>query len=287
MAIKVESGFAYGEEYPVSTLQRIEVDILRAFVGFCEQHGLRYYLVGGTLIGAVRHQGFVPWDDDMDVAMPRKDFERFRQLTADGRLGEYEIRSIIHTPQLHARPFDRIVDTRYITKTKLADQPLLPPWLDVHALDGLPTDPLENDAHWNAANRLKKGSKISRTPLKTVKNPIKRCVKAVWYLPIYLRGPVYYAQKLNELAQTYDFDESEYIAAYVAGYGRKERMPRYYFTDGECSLWFEGIRCSVPPHYDLVLKHMYGNYLQLPPTDGRTTHIKKVWSVIRPEKEEK
>ncbi len=287
MALKIESGFVYCDEHPVSTLQLIEVDILRQFVNFCEEHGLRYYLVGGTLIGAVRHQGFVPWDDDMDVAMPRKDFERFRELTADGRLGDYKIRSIIHTPALHARPFDRIVDERYMTRTKVVDQPLLPPWLDVHALDGLPTDPIKNNAHWNAANKLKGASKIARTPLKATKNPIKRIFKAVWCLPIYLRGPIYYAKKLNELAATYDFDESEYIAAFVAGYGRKERMHRYYFTDGEKKLWFEGILCSVPPHYDLVLKHMYGNYLQLPGAAGRTAHIKKVWSVIRPGKEEK
>ncbi len=121
-----ESSFIIKDELPVSAIHDIEVEILRTFVEFCDKHSLRYFLAGGTLIGAVRHQGFVPWDDDMDISMPRKDFERFRELTMDGKLGRYEIRSIIHTPELHARPFDRLVDTRYMTKVNV-DQPFIPP----------------------------------------------------------------------------------------------------------------------------------------------------------------
>lgn len=282
---RIESDFIIKEELPVSTIHDIEIDILRTFVEFCDKHGLRYFLAGGTLIGAVRHQGFIPWDDDMDVSMPRKDFERFRELTKDGKLGDYQIRSYIHTPELHPRPFDRLVDTRYIAKVNV-DQKFIPPWLDIHALDGLPLDPIENSGHWDDVNVLKRGSKISRSPLNIrKKGAIKRVIKAFLKCKNHLRDPIYYADQLNVLAKTYDFDTSEYIASFMAGYGRKERMPRYYFTDGEKKLYFEGILCSVPPHYNLVLKHMYGNYLKLPPVSKRVTHIQRLWEIVP--KEEK
>ena len=282
-----ESNFIIKEELPVSMIHSIEVDILRTFVAFCEEHGLRYFLAGGTLIGAVRHQGFVPWDDDMDVSMPRKDFERFRELTMDGKLGDYEIRSLIHTPELHARPFDRLVDTRYMAKVKV-DQPFIPPWLDIHALDGLPTDAMENNRHWDAVGVLKRGSKISRSAVRPFKKGgIKRTVQALVHIRTRLKGPLFYAQEIHKLAKKYDFDESEYVASFMAGYGRKERMPRYYFTDGEKKLPFEGIMCSVPPHYNLVLKHMYNNYLQVPPVSARVTHVERLWEVVRKEDEVK
>ncbi|MBE6776527.1 MAG: LicD family protein [Ruminococcaceae bacterium] len=278
----IEKDFIIKEELPITAIQDIEIDILRTFVDFCDKHNLRYFLAGGTLIGAVRHQGFIPWDDDMDVSMPRKDFERFRELTKDGKLGNYDIRSYIHTPELHTRPFDRLVDTRYMAKVNVkAEQPFIPPWLDIHALDGLPADPVENSKYWDAVNILKRGSKISRTPLHPFKKGgIMRVLRAIKNYKIHMNGYIYYARKLNEFGATYNFDTSEYIASVMAGYGRKERMPSYYFTDGEKKLYFEGILCSVPPHYNLVLKHMYNNFLQLPPVSERATHIERLWEVV-------
>ncbi|MBQ8606273.1 MAG: LicD family protein [Clostridia bacterium] len=279
---RIGNDFIIKEELPVTAIQDIEIEILRAFVDFCNEHNLRYFLAGGTLIGAVRHQGFIPWDDDMDVSMPRKDFERFRELTKDGKLGDYQLRSYIHTPELHARPFDRLVDTRYVAKVEVkGEQPFMSPWLDIHALDGLPADPVENSRHWDAVNVLKRGSKISRTPVRPLKKGgLIRLLKAIKHYRIHMNGSIHYAGELNKLGMTYDFDTSEYIAAFMAGYGRKERMPRYYFTDGEKKLYFEGILCSVPPHYNLVLKHMYNNYLQLPPVSKRATHIARLWEVV-------
>lgn len=278
MRYRIESDFQIESEISVNDVKKIEINILHTFVKFCDEHDLKYFLAGGTLIGAVRHQGFVPWDDDIDVSMPRPDFEKFRALTADGKLGQYEIRSTIHTPELHVRPFDRIVDTRYMTKVKV-DQKFIPPWIDVHALDGLPTDLEENKKHWDIAAHYKYWNLRTRIPLSMEKNKLKRLAKYVYFAPARWKGPLYYANKLTEYGKKYGFYESEYIAAYVAGYGRKERMPRYYFTDGTERMWFEGILCSVPPHYDLVLKHMYQSYMTLPSAGKRVSHIVRAWKV--------
>ncbi|MEE1197888.1 MAG: LicD family protein [Acutalibacteraceae bacterium] len=286
MRYHIENNFKIIEELPVSQIRVLEVDMLRAFINLCNENGLKYFIEGGTLIGAVRHQGFVPWDDDMDVSMPRADFEKFRELTKSGYLGEYEVRSYVRTPEVHPRPFDRIVDPRYMTSTKV-EQPYMPPWLDVHAKDGLPSNDVENWRHWNEIGKLKKASRICRTPFSATKGILRRTWNRLTLWPYKLRGPEYYAQKIEELSKKYDFDNSEYIATVMAGYGRKERMPKYWYTDGEKQLYFEGILCSVPPHYDLVLKHMYGDYLRLPSNESKATHVKKLWRVIPKKREAK
>ena len=282
MRYHIEENFKIEHPISMDEVKRLEIDILRTFVEFCEEHHLRYFLAGGTLIGAVRHQGFVPWDDDMDVTMPRPDFERFRELTADGKLGPYEIRSIQHTPEIHCRPFDRIVNPDYMCALS-TDQIRLPPWLDVMAWDGLPEDKNENKKHWEAVQQLKHYAARARTPISRTKSRYKRFLKRFIYLPLKLIGPHYFARKISELAKKYSFDDCEYVGTVFAGYGPKERMPKYYFIDGdiEQKLWFEGIHCSVPAHYDLVLHHMYGNYMKLPPNKKRRTHVKKAWKITR------
>lgn len=274
----IEEGFRIKNRISIRDVKKAEIEILRTFVAFCEENNLRYYLAGGTLIGAVRHQGFVPWDDDLDVTMPRPDFERFRELTMSGKLGQYEIRSLIHTPEIHCRPFDRIVDTRYMCSLSI-DQVRLPPWLDILPWDGLPTDIAEDKKHWKKVSRYKRFSQLARTPISMERKKIKRYLKYMMLAPVKLIGANYFAGRITELARKYDFEQAEYIATFVAGYGRKERMPKYYFLDGEEKMWFEGVLCSVPAHYDLVLKHMYGNYLLLPEKKKRTSHIKKAWEV--------
>ncbi len=149
-------------------------------------------------------------------------------------------------------------------------------------MDGLPDDEMQNNAHWDAVGRLKLASKISRAAIKPFKKGgFTRTMRAIRYIKPRIKGPVFYAQEIHKLAKKYDFDKSKYVASFMAGYGRKERMPQYYFTDGEKKLYFEGILCSVPPHYNLVLKHMYSNYLQIPPISARVSHVERLWEVVQ------
>ena len=268
-------------DYPISIeeFKEINIGILATFVDFCETHGLKYFLAGGTLIGAARHQGFIPWDDDIDVSMPRPDFERLRELTLQsGKIGNNTIRSIDLTPDLHCRPFMRLVDDGYIAQIN-TDESFISPWIDIHALDGLPTDPGENKKHWDKARRCKWFSRLVRTPFSWEKRRLRGIIKRILFFPFFCIGPVHYARKLIKLRKKYDFYRSEFVASYCAGYGRKERMPAYYFTDGTAKLYFEGIFCSVPPHFNKVLQKIYGNYLMLPPVEKRKWHVVQAWKL--------
>ena len=89
-------------------LKKLELNILKNVADFCDRNNLRYYLCGGTLLGAVRHKGFIPWDDDMDIAMPREDYEKFQKLY-NGYSDRYAVKGIENNEQWHM-PFARVED---------------------------------------------------------------------------------------------------------------------------------------------------------------------------------
>ena len=117
--------------------QLIELDILKAFASFCDNNGLRYFLDSGTLIGAVRHQGFIPWDDDIDVCFLRKDYDRFVALMAqqDNRLNDH---IVLELEKDSLYPYLKLVDTRTLMieypKTNRVETGI---YIDIFPKDGL------------------------------------------------------------------------------------------------------------------------------------------------------
>ncbi len=285
----IEKDFSRKNPITIDQVKQLSVEILREFVDFCGKNELRFFLAGGTLMGALRHQGFVPWDDDIDVTMPRKDYDQFLELVSDGKLGDYEVRTIETHPENHCRPFCRIVNTGYMCELVI-DQMFSPPWIDILPWDGLPEDEDERKKHWDKVSKYKKNSRRARQDVRQATLPKNKCLKRyikvlakyVLYAPYRFIGPVYYAKKIIQLARKYDFETCDTVATFVAGYGRKETMPKKWFIDeavGDRYAWFEGIKCPIPAHYHLVLKHMYGNYMKLPAVKKRIIHMKKAWDI--------
>lgn len=97
----------------IKEIQKLELDILKEFHEFCIKHDLVYSLMGGTMLGAVRHEGFIPWDDDIDVSMPRPDYDKFIDLTRNNLSNIYEVYSV-ETRKDYIHPFAKIVDNRTV-----------------------------------------------------------------------------------------------------------------------------------------------------------------------------
>lgn len=270
--------FKKGREISIDKVKEIEIDILKEFVTFCEKNKLRYYLVGGTLIGAVRNQGFVSWDDDIDIVMPRPDFDRFHAL-CNGSIKNYEVRSIYYTPDIHCRGLIRIVDKKYMTELNV-DPLYLPPWIDVFSLEGLPENIDECCKHYKKTKIWKILSKFSRVDLRLTKSKIKRFIKTVLFYPLRKIGPIYFNKKLIKIALKYDFDDSKYVGVVTTGLGMRERMPKYYYIGKQKKLPFEGIMVNVPGYYDRYLTDFYGDYLKVPNKGSRKRHVVKAWEVI-------
>lgn len=127
-----------GRQISDEEVRKLELEILIKFAEYCEKYHLRYFLAYGTLIGAIRHKGFIPWDNDVDVVMPRPDYNRFMQLIKDENIGEYF--RVLDYHDVKTFPFAKVVDNRTKLSEKFLITDTLGIYIDVFPMDGLPDD---------------------------------------------------------------------------------------------------------------------------------------------------
>lgn len=273
-------------ECEINEIRSVEIDILNAFVQLCEKNNLKYSLAGGTLLGAIRHSGFIPWDDDIDVLMPRPDYEKFLNLT-QGTLREYSVRSIENNPQLHTRPFARVVCNDYMLE--LCTPPYkLPPWIDIFPMDGMPEDYEQCRVYFKKLYKIKRLIALSwqhksdsRKPAKKgngIKHYLKRLLMPLISLSAKIIGHHNLLMVLQNTAKKTRYETCAYVGCVVAGgHGIRERMPKSDF-EAMIKVPFEGEEYCSMGCYELYLSNLYGqNYMQLPPEDERKVHVIKCW----------
>ncbi len=262
------------------TLQEIheyELGILKAYIRVCDDHGLRWCLAGGSLLGAVRHGGFIPWDDDVDLLMPRPDYDAFVKVAHEVeqygpyRAAAYELHNL-------AYPFAKVYDTRTsIRKRYDNDETENSLWIDVMPTDGLPSDEKEVERMFRKSLFLRKVLKIQYARLGEGKTRLKAAIKPVFKVLARPIGKERVCAMIDRLCRTYTVDECDYVGCVNFGYGPQERMPKEEFLR-TVKIDFEGISCNAPSCWDLYLRSLYGDYMKLPPEDKRKTHDMDVWA---------
>lgn len=256
-------------------LQLVELSILREFVRLCDTHGLRYYLAYGTLLGAVRHRGFIPWDDDIDVTMPRDDYDRFAEIcTSDLRPG-FRWQSYA-TDRHYPHWFGKLIKTDTVLRQAPSEH--LPfqqsVYIDVFPLDGLADRPLEALVQRVTVRicRLRLGVDVKRTPVKR--------------LLVQLAG-VFPRRSVISLIEAV-------ICRYQAGtprrwicvggpYGhRRQSFPSRWFGAGATQA-FEDLTVVGPAAWDEYLTQLYGDYMTPPPPHHRVSHHQVTELQLEPE----
>lgn len=260
-------------------IKRKEVDILLAFHDFCHINKLRYTLAYGTLIGAVRHKGFIPWDDDIDVIMPRPDYDRFIDLALSGFYpGDYRVQATEIDGFLQS--FAKVIDPRVAVKSGRnlsSDGEWL--WIDVFPVDGLP-----ESAHCRSA--LYQLTKVLSTLC--VVGQLDPCYKStlLMQLSAFIFGPIARHSNLsmranrflNKISTKIEFGATGYAGVIGWGFGQRESFPPVYFTD-RIMMPFESHYFYGPREYDRILRCQYGDYMELPPENERVTHELTAWLI--------
>ena len=252
-------------------IQARGLGMLRFMDDICRREGLTYWLSGGTLLGAVRHKGFIPWDDDVDLMMPRPDYERFLALAGRCSNRDYAI----VTPYLnrdYAMPWARVWDlgTRVdLTHMVKAGSETL--FLDIFPVEGLPDSP-RGCALWFKRVRLRdillkcsrKADLWDHERLKA----LKRALMAVTsILP-----PNFYARRLDRFCARHGHFEKAKNAGVclITHYGSRECMPAGVFRGTE-PVEFCGQHFPAPAGWDTYLRRLYGDYMKLPPEEKRAS----------------
>jgi len=248
------------------------LNILLWFHSYCEQHGLRYYLVEGTMLGAARHQGFIPWDDDIDVGMPRDDYEQLYKLMAYGiHDGKYQLETEYSARREYLYPFAKIYDTT----TTLIEHRRIPVkmgvYIDVFPLDGIGDTEDEAKKNFKRIGFLQDVLATRAVAVRKGRKWYKNlAVYILQKLPNFVIDEKSLLSKINLLCKEKSFDESKMVGNLVSSYRAKEIMPRECY--GEPTIYqFEGHDIYGVEDYNAYLSYLYNNWRQLPPENKRTT----------------
>jgi len=258
---------------PLQTVQNGLFAILQYIRDVCDRNGLRYYLAYGTLIGAVRHQGFIPWDDDMDVHMPREDFLRFADILKQEPHPYYRLLSKETSSEV-TRIIPKMIDSRTRLKQNSPLREEKIPWgifVDIFILDGAGNTRGEAEATYRKAFSL--FSHWRRT-MKKMFVPGENSVYTflVWFkhIPEKIMGCRYWIKKHDAFCKRKAYDDCIYVSALDAGTKEPDRniWKREWFGEGT-AVTFNGETFRAPANWDAVLRPEYGDYMTPPPQEER------------------
>ncbi|MBE6583907.1 MAG: LicD family protein [Ruminococcaceae bacterium] len=247
-------------------LQAVELEIFKHFTNACVKLNIKYFLVAGTLLGAVRHQGFIPWDDDIDVAMFREDYEKFLK-EAQSLLPEHIFLQTYSTDLGYHKVFAKLrnENTTFIECSVKSNKMSHGMFIDIFPLDYCDTD-TKSSTLFKLKERiysLRSSSLAKDLKLDFKKRLIRQGCKLV------CPDPRKALIKLERLHTSMKSDK--YVTNFSSIYGDKEIMPIDWYGDGAL-ITFEGLTVSVPKEYDKWLSTIYGNYMELPAPENRVSH---------------
>ncbi len=261
----------------LTPVQKIELDMYKKVALVCDCYDIPFFALGGTLLGAVRHKGFIPWDDDIDIAIPRPDYDRFVEIAKD-ELPSYLVPKTYRDEKGDEHPmFICIIkDTRTKIQlnhaTKTEDTSV---WLDVFPLDAMPTNVLLRTIHKYRLLYERMKIQFSMYEENVHQHRDGR--------PFYERALMKFREitgfgsgwdtyelmcHIEQTLRKYSYEKEGWFVNMFGAYKFREMFPKAWFGEG-IELPFEDTSIRCPIEYDKVLTQMYGNYTILPPEEQR------------------
>ncbi len=262
----------------LTQVQQIELDMYKIVADICRSHDIKFYALGGTLLGAVRHQGFIPWDDDIDIAIPRPDYDRFLQIAKQELPSNYVAKTYLdERDESHPmficsiKDTDTIVELNHASKTERTSV-----WFDVFPLDPMPSNSFRRTIHKYRLLYERMKIQFSMYEENVHQHRENR--------PLYERMLMRFREitkfgsnwntydlmcHIEKTLRAYDYDKEDYVVNMFGAYKFNEMFPKCWLGEG-VELPFEDTTIPCGVEYDKILTQMYGDYMTLPPEDKRS-----------------
>ena len=255
------------KELTENQVKSIQLEILDSIHEFCQNNAIPYVLWAGSLLGAVRHGGYIPWDDDIDIAIPRPDYNRFMKEYEHKR---FVARCITEDPEF-CFTFGKVCDTyTELVENKYYKTPIGIN-VDVFPIDGLPKDEQSRKKHSKIIMINKALIELKQMRFRKDRQLSKNVIllaSKVLLLPFSYRK---LTLCMNKRISKYDYDNSTIVCNLAWGIGEREAIPKSVFQNRVLGS-FENKEFYIPRDYNEVLKRRYGDYLTLPPKGERVSH---------------
>ena len=255
-------------DFSIKDLQALELDMLSMVDRICSSLNIKYFLVGGTLLGAVRHKGFIPWDDDIDIGMLRKDYEIFIREAQNHLPSHLFVQNYKTDPNVPFN-FTKIRDCRttYIEKIIKNVKMNHGVFIDIFPIDYYPENKFVANLKSLILNLLAQYFFAAYDVEEDSHYYFFR-------KKIALFGSFF--KRMNRVVAVREFiiklgRKSKLMKNYSGAWGNREIVPAECFNKF-IRLDFEGLQLMAPAAYDLYLRHIYGDYMTLPPVEKRVAH---------------
>ena len=254
------------KELSLSEIQNRELRILQYLHEICVENNITYFLFYGTLLGAVRHKGFIPWDDDLDVIVPREDYERL--LVILHNQDKYRLLANEYYSDYYY-PFAKLVDP----ETKLVEYGVLEckelgVWVDIFPLDTTPNNPILQKLHVKTVNKLINMNRYISAEEEALKKEMNTVPKKIKYIIAKRFKNNTLINMVNKVAKIYSKKNTKYMGDLLWGSDFDLVFLREWFGKPR-QMQFENGLYYIPSDYDSLLKQIYGDYMELPPEEKR------------------
>lgn len=265
----------------IERLHEVDLNIVKSVIKVLDKNKLKYYMIGGTMLGAIRHKGFIPWDDDIDLGIPRDDYEKFLTI-AQNELPSYlklvNYRNKLDYQYYITRILDinvNVVESRIGNNAKYTNASI-----DIFPIDGTPNNHIIRKIYFFRV--------LYHRALMSLcyKDSIDRKRKRGFFEKILLfimekvnvekfTTPYKQKCKIDKLLRSQDIRKSHYIGNIMGAYRTKEIVPKEYYGEGKM-YQFEDIMLNGVEMYDEYLTYTYGDYMKLPPKDKQKIHFEAI-----------
>lgn len=246
-------------------VKQIEIEMLSFIDQICRENDIKYFLDSGTLLGAIRHKGFIPWDDDVDIALFREDYDKLVNLLKD----HPKYRAISYENSTYLFPFAKIIDTTTWVKTEKFDvYSDLGIYIDLFPIDNIPDSKFKRKVFFNKIW-------MGRKAINYVAIEERKLLSKFYQKQLKLFFDYIGYKKINSFIDSecrkYEKVDTKNITTILGSFKKIKILEKKWFSETKY-VDFENLKLPIPAGYDEYLKVLYGDYMKLPPGEQQCGH---------------